>query len=331
MNKAISTILLVGLLFSSTTALAFEQNFYSYSESGAVDSINKQADEIDTLLPQSYIFTRGFQLQRVDDGGAEQVANDQNIDIIPLIHQQNFDRVLMSAILYIETIQKILVKSLIKEAQDQGYAGWQFDFENITPIEKDLYTEFVEYAAGEFDRADLELSVAVVPRQSEYREGVDDPDWSVAYDLEAIADVVDHVVLMAYDDPRSMGPAASVNYTRQTIQHALTKAPADKLSLGIPLYCWKWYVNDGYRKRGAISHPLTDEDFDESLGGIRGYSEVLESEWSLYRVNSGNLYLTWCDGPQGFAAKLNLIKEYNLRGFSAWAIGQEDDGIWQEL
>jgi spore germination protein YaaH len=37
------------------------------------------------------------------------------------------------------------------------------------------------------------------------------------------------------------------------------------------------------------------------------------------------------ENARSFAAKLALVREKRLRGFSAWVLGGEDPGIWDQL
>lgn len=321
---------IITLTFSSQ-ALAFEQNFYSFSQGTAANDLLTNADKIDTVLPQSYEFGRNLRLNRVADGGVHQAARDTDTKLIPLVYQQNFDQNLMTAILRIESLQKLMINQLIAEAKTQDYEGWQYDFENIATIDRDRYSDFVERSYKAFQDEGLEFSVAIVPRTADFRPGVDFEDYSSAYDLKAIAENSDYVTLMAYNDPNSVGPTASLPYVERVVDYALTKAPASKLSLGVPMYCSKWYVNDGYRFRNSISQRLTQEDVDESLFSIEKYNESLESEMYLYVVQSGNIYITWCDGAQGLAEKIDVVEENNLRGISAWSLGQEVPEVWSVL
>jgi len=333
MNKLTTYSLLAALLFLSTgsTTLAFQQDFYSFDAYNADENVARNAEKIDTVLPQSYVFGRNLRLERISDGGVHEAAEENDVKIIPLVHQTDFDRTLMSVILNIPKLQDLLIAQLVSEADKQNYDGWQYDFENIAPGDKDLYTKFVERSAEKFDKADLEFSVAIVPRQADYREGIDDPNWSVGYDLEKIAKVADYVTLMAYDDPLSVGPTASLPFAKKTVEYALTKAPAEKISLGIPLYCWKWQLNNGYQRKNSITQPLNEEDQEEALLSIKKYNETLESEFWIFIPQSRNVLMTWCDGERGFDKKIDLVEEYNLRGFSAWAIGQETPKIWSRL
>ena len=332
LTTIITALGLAAILAIPTVADAFQQDFYSFDAYNAQQNVRDNADKIDTVLPQSYVFGKNLRLTRNSDGSVHQAAEDNDVKIIPLVYQTDFDRVLMSVILNIPKIQDIMITQMILEAESQNYDGWQYDFENIAPGDKDLYTDFVRRSAEAFDDADLEFSVAIVPRQNDYIPGVSDPNWSVAYDLEEIAKVADYVTLMAYDDPLSVGPTASLPFAKKTIEYALTKAPAEKLSLGVPLYCWKWQLNDGpYRRKNSITQPLNQEDQDEALISIKKYNQTLESEMYIFIPQSRNVLMTWCDGEQGFEKKLDLVEEYDLRGISAWAIGQETEDIWQHL
>lgn len=331
MSSGIAVIAILASTAFAHKASAFEQNFYYYNTSSGMESLVNNPNKIDTLLPQNYELGRNLQLIKVDDRGAVKFAQDNDIKVIPLVHQQNWDRAFMSVILNIPKLQNIYIAQMISEAKRQNFDGWHYDFENIAPGDKDLYSKFVERSSKRFKEEGLEFSVAIIPRQSDYREGIDDPNWSVAYDLEEIAKHVDYVTLMAYDDPMSVGPSASLPFTKRTVDYALTKTTPDKLSLGIPLYCWKWQLNGGYKRTKALGQELTKEDAEEAIIDIKGHSESLSSDWYLYLTQSGTVFQTWCDGIDGFQDKVDYAKQKGLRGYTAWAIGQEDKDLWKNI
>src|SRR5690606_11845746 len=128
-----------------------------------------------------------------------------------------FSRALISKILRDEDAQDDIIEALIEEARDEDYAGWQFDFENMAPGDRDLFTRFIERAAEEFDDADLELSVAVVPRISPYNPNAVVQDLSAAYDYEKLAREADYLVAMAYNDPLSLGPSGSLIHQKAVV------------------------------------------------------------------------------------------------------------------
>ena len=48
---------------------------------------------------------------------------------------------------------------------------------------------------------------------------------------------------MSYDDPQSYGPVASLPYLDKVLKYMNTQVPANKVSLGVPAYCWLWSEN----------------------------------------------------------------------------------------
>ena len=50
-----------------------------------------------------------------------------------------------------------------------------------------------------------------------------------------------------------------------------------------------------------------------------------------YYANGGTYEWLFLENARSFEAKLRLMQEKKLRGFSAWVLGLEDDEIWQKL
>jgi spore germination protein YaaH len=175
----------------------------------------------------------------------------------------------------------------------------------------------------------LSFSVAVVPRTTPYDPNSNNQDWSSGYDFKELAKHSDFISIMSYDDPRSVGPVASLPYTKKILDYMKTLIPAEKISLGIPLYCWKW-SNDTNARVGSLTHKLALKEYGKGKNKDKGYDEDLGSQWYSYTLK-GTQYTTWCESEESIQAKLDLIEEEGLRGFSAWAIGQEPTWLWRVL
>lgn len=330
MKNIFTALILVSLLFP-TTSLAQVVQGYFYNNGTGDKSFRTNYRYTDVVSPQVYYIDYDFELKKTDDKGIIKRANNKKVKVVPLIFQQDFSRTLMSEILADEDIQDNIIEDLIAEASDEDYAGWQFDFEYIASADRDAYTKFVEKAGEEFKKDDLEFSVAVIPRITPYNPEAISKDLTAAYDYEKLAEAADYLVAMAYNDPNSFGPTGSLPYQQAVLDFMTTLVPKNKLQLGVALYCSKWRLTDGYKQFGELSHDDVEDDIDKSQLLLQGYMKSLESEYSAYIVPSGNAYLTWCDGPAGFEAKLKLVDKYNLRGISMWALGQENKDIWDLL
>jgi spore germination protein YaaH len=47
--------------------------------------------------------------------------------------------------------------------------------------------------------------------------------------------------------------------------------------------------------------------------------------------NGGLFEYIFFEDARSFRAKVDLIKKYKLRGFSAWVLGNEDPKVWEVL
>lgn len=307
-----------------------ENIFYYFPNTNGYTSLKENYRDIDIFAPQIYTVGYDLKLGDAESEDALEFARKKRMDVMPLVVQSNFNKALMTRLLSDTKAQEELIDNLIKEAKDRKFIGWQFDFENINYLDRDAYVDFVERASKEFKKKRLDFSVAVIPSTVPFDPYALTQDWSSGYDIEAIGEHVDFISLMSYDDPRSVGPVSSVLYLDKVINETLEKIDADKISLGIPMYCWQWEFGNP-KKIANVSYPIsagTVEKYKNTFS-LSLYSDLHEAEIFIFLKDKLNII--WCDNVQSLEAKLEIIDDYGLRGFSAWALGQEDARIWKEL
>ncbi|HXE32063.1 MAG TPA: glycosyl hydrolase family 18 protein, partial [Terriglobales bacterium] len=207
------------------------------------------------------------------------------------------------------------------------------------------FSRFVTEAAGALHRHGRLLSVAVGARTTDDPTTYTYRTFSGVYDYRALSGAADFLSVMAYPESDSShpGPLASVPWVEQVIQHVLLQVPADKFSLGLPTYQTDWserrvrvtlreriagkikrvfhYIYKLIHHNGAVVHPDGEE--------LR-WDPVLQSSYHI-EGEGHSRHITWVEDERSFAAKLKLVAQYHLRGFSVWRIGLEDPHIWTEL
>lgn len=324
----------VGTLFPvfAMAKTGSENIFYYYPNIEGYQSVEEHYRDIDILAPQIYTVGHDLELGEAESEDILDLAEDKNIDVMPLVVNADFSKHLMSRILQDEDAQDDIIDDLIDEAQDRDFIGWQFDFENINHLERDLYTDFVEKAYEEFQDEDLILSVAVIPGTAAY-----DPDgiidWSSGYNIPDLADHSDFISVMSYDDPRSTGPVSSMTYLQNVMDHLLQDTPHEKISLGIPFYCWQYEVGNP-KKIANVTYEIsanTQEKYKDNGAGSIYLGGSYQTEFFAFIKDTGKINYIFCDNVQSLKAKQEFINDNELRGFSAWALGQEDERIWEEL
>jgi len=309
-----------------------ENIFYYYPNTEGYQSVKDNYRDIDILAPQLYHIDHNLKLSGPKSNDILELAEDKRIDVMPLVFNEDFSKHLMSRILNDEDAQEDMIDDMVDEADDRDFIGWQFDFENLDHKERDLYTDFVKRAYKEFKKHDLILSVAVIPGTADY-----DPngitDWSSGYDIGDLAKNSDFISVMSYDDPRSSGPVSSMAYLDKVLKQVLKDTPREKISLGIPFYCWQYELGNP-KKIANVTYEIsanTQTKYRQNGVGSIYLGGDYQTELFAFIKDTGKLNYIFCDNVKSLKAKQELIKDNNLRGFSAWAIGQEDERIWDEL
>jgi spore germination protein YaaH len=154
-------------------------------------------------------------------------------------------------------------------------------------------------------------------------------NWTGAFDYARIGKAADFVSVMAYDDSKSFGPVASLVWVKQVVAYSLERIPAEKISLGIPFYFWS--MRDATGKRNHIgTYPAIAKLLKAKAYTKKGWSEEHGVSFVSY-VKGGKRLTAWYEDKRSFEKKLDVISTNNLRGFSAWALGQEDPKIWEVM
>ena len=336
MKKLLTLFVFTFFIPITPQAEASDNLFYYFANTYGFESLKDNYRDIDIFAPQ--VYEMDFAYDILEPGEEDQkvldYARKKRMDVMPLVYNTGFSMQLMTYFLADEDAQEKVLDQLVDIADDEDYIGWQFDFENISHTDREAYTEFVEKAAKVFKKERLEFSVAVVPRSRDYDPDDRYQDWSAPYEYAKIAEVVDFMTLMTYDDEAAKGPVASLPFIDRILDYMIEEEDIDpeKISLGVPAYCWQWELGAEKKDRSHIYNRVVEKYEASDPFHIRIYLEELGSEAFFYIDEvEQKPYLTWCDNYQGFRIKDKIVKDRDLHGMSVWALGQEDERIWDEL
>lgn len=311
----------------------YQNLFYYTNNQYAMKSLVTYAKKIDILAPQSYTVMEDGTVKGTIDEDLKVIVVQEKIRLMPLVVNAHFSQTLMHTILTTSTIQDSIIAYLVTEGVAQKYYGWQFDFEHLMHTDRDLYTAFVAKASSAFRANGLAFSIAVSPRHSD--NPTDYPDgsfenWSGGFDYAKLAEYVDFISLMTYDEPNSRTAVASLPWQKKVLTYMQSqKIPMSKLSLGIPNYYWGWDTT--HDKRVQIG------GYKRLLGVMKKYPKGYKG-WSdkksvpYYTYKKGKIsYTLWYENVHSFTIKFALVKKYHMHGFSLWVLGLEDERMWKLL
>ena len=347
MLKKLATIILIysfsfsllptGTLFAATTTSSLERLLYYTDTSSGYKSLVKNAKKIDILCPQAYVFDAPGALKGgVSDRVLKIVKAHPTMKLMPLVENRWFDQDIAHTLLTTPSIQDSLIASLVAEAKTNGYWGWQVDIEHMDASDRSLFTAFIQKAYTALHAAGFEFSVSVVAKVSDNPADFSQKswnEWAGAFDYAPLSQSADFLSVMLYDQDNSVGPASTLPWYQKVLSYATSIIPKEKLSVGIPFYAWEWIPGDTKKTASHTYQYVLDQIKKKSVESMI-FNDVLGTGIMSYKVKVGGhkeSRVLWYENVQSFSLKIDLLKKADVRGFSAWAMGQEDQRDWTLL
>lgn len=321
-----------------------ERLFYYVDREASFESLVRHIDQIDVLGPQVYMVDSLGIVWGSLDRRVRELAARHKVRVMPLVVNEGFNQPALRRLLADSAARHRAVKSLLALCEDNRYWGIQFDIEALNLQDRDLFTLWYREAAAALHPRGYKLSVAVVHRLTEgagpsgYHRFLQE-SWRAGYDLGELARIGDFVSLMTYDQHTRRtppGPGAGLPWMRDALAYALKYVPPEKLSVGIPIYGGHWFTraDPSYEERARSTEQTVSWRWGSGLveraGGTMQWDEREQVPFAHFE-NGGTWEWVFLENARSFTAKLALVREYKLRGFSSWALGTEDEKIWDVL
>ena len=244
-----------------------------------------------------------------------------NMLVVTNQEEGQFSKELAHIILTNEAISTKLLDNIIATANRLGFKDIHFDFEFISPDDREAYNQFLRKARNRLNPLGFMLSTALAPKTSAEQVGA----WYTAHDYAAQGRIVDFVVLMTYEwgytysTPQAVSPIGPVT---QVVRYALTEMPAGKIMLGQNLYGYDWRAP--FRYGGEAAKALSPQQaiaLAKRENVSIQYDYNAQAPFFRYVDNEGRQHEVWFEDARSIQAKFNLIKQFNLRGISYWKLG----------
>ena len=229
-----------------------------------------------------------------------------------------------------------LIEDLVTAINDYNLDGVNVDLENLDSKDKNSLTEFMRLLREALP-SDKTLSIAVAPNPKRLTT-----TWVAAYDYKALAEYVDYMVVMTYDEHcygGAAGPVAGINFVEESIKVILEEVSRDKIVMGIPLYGRFWQEGEDMGGEAIVianvpriikKYRLVPRySLEEQTPYVK--LEVDQDETGPYingRELGPGVYNIWYENENSIKAKLALVNKYNLLGAGLWALDNEDADFW---
>src|SRR5229473_5168657 len=134
--------------------------FYLTRDPKSVRSFLAHADTIDILVPAWYSVDANGLVSGGPNPLVLETARQRHVPIMPIVvnagfSQEDFHKLVMNRAAY-----ETMASRLMAACKENGYVGFQFDFENILWTDRSALSSMVADVASEFHSAKLQLTIA---------------------------------------------------------------------------------------------------------------------------------------------------------------------------
>ncbi|MFB5198592.1 LysM peptidoglycan-binding domain-containing protein [Neobacillus sp. KR4-4] len=317
------------------TKPAIEVNAYTYQPSaGAVQTLNEIGHLLTYFSPFAYLIA--------EDGTLNPVKNDEEMikaslskNVVPMMSVTNFTSTqagsnVAHTILATPEIRDKVLTNILQVMDSKGYKGVNIDFENVLPADREVYNQFLQLAVDRLHPKGYFVSTALAPKVGATQSGL----LYEAHDYEAHGRIADFVVLMTYEWGYRLGPPQAIspiNEMKRVVEYALSVMPADKIFLGFQIYARDWKIPHVKGQEAETFSPQEALRRAVKYGATIQYDATAQSPFFRYVDEKGQGHEVWFEDARSAQAKFNMVKDYNLRGISYWALGYPYPENWALL
>jgi spore germination protein len=332
------------IVSTASEAQGVERLFYYVDRADSYNSLTKHIDQITVVAPQVYVVDSLGIMWGTLDRRVSDLAKKHGVKVMPLFTNEGFQQAGLHKLLGDTAAQRRSIESMVAICKGNNYWGLQFDVENINIADRDRFTRWYKASADALHGVGCKVSVAVVHKTEDgagptaYGRFMQD-SWRGGYDIAALARAGDFISLMTYSEHTrrtTPGPVAGLPWTREAMEYFLRFVPPEQLSLGIPTYGGHWFTRgetSGTERAASTSESVSwswGSGMAERNSAAIQWDPVQQVPFASYMMGGINEWL-FLEDVRAFKAKLDLVKEKKLRGFSVWVLGPEDERIWDLL
>jgi spore germination protein len=255
--------------------------------------------------------------------------------VVPMMSVTNFTSThagsnVAHTILATPEIREKVLTNILQVMDSKGYKGVNIDFENVLPADRELYNQFLQQTVDRLHPKGYFVSTALAPKVGPTQAGL----LYEAHDYEAHGRIADFVVLMTYEWGYRLGPPQAIspiNEMRKVVEYALTVMPAEKIFLGFQIYARDWKLPHVQGQEAETFSPQEALKRAIKYGASIQYDTTAQSPFFRYVDEKGQGHEVWFEDARSAQAKFNMVKDYNLRGVSYWALGYPYPENWALL
>jgi spore germination protein YaaH len=213
-------------------------------------------------------------------------------------------------------VRRKLIADLLEAAKP--FDGLQIDFEGVPARDGEAFRSFLRELRNGLGK-DKMFTVALRARTRTIENDV--------YDYAKIKEIVDRILVMAYDEHWSgskPGSVASLDWCRMVANYAVKTIGQEKLIMGLPFYgrSWgSWSANRAYIystvQRIKAEQGVTDVQREKGI--------------PMFTYKSSVTATVYYEDDYSLSARMEMYRILGAQAIGFWRVGQESPTIWRYI
>jgi len=302
--------------------------FYVSWDENSRESLRDHVDQLDVVSPQWVALADSTgQVAITSDPQARAIiaSAKKPPSILPGVYNAKdsvWNGPMADAVLLNPTARRTLIATLVHEAQARGYAGYVFDFENMSAAGVSAYPGFIAQARAALRPTGREVWVTAP---------FDDQSWP----FRRLQQAADSVVLMAYDqhygggDP---GPTAGQDWFESTLALRMGQLDPAHTVLALGDYGYDWTLPQG--KLPGDAEAMTFNEATQTAhdsGAQAAMDEASLNPTFGYQDDAGRKHAVWFLDAATLYNQIKVGDGFRPMGYALWRMGGEDQQDWKLL
>lgn len=301
--------------------------FYNNWDENAFLSLRANVDKLDGIMPE-WLHLDGHEGNIGLDNERKQSVtrlwlqkHTKGFEIFPVLN--NYDvrsgtwkGDLIAKLLASDTAVETLVANIAHKLEKRRYQGIVIDFKRIPDRSVAPFLKFVQELKARLRKSDKSLFVAL-------------PAYERRFDMWTLADSVDKLVLLAYDqhwEQSAAGPLSAQGWFEAQLERAFRKVDGDKFIVAVGSYAIDWTHKENPTAE-RISVPAAWEILAESK--TRFWFEAKSLNGMFSYISSGDIaHSVWMLDGVTMHNQVASALAMEPAGLALWRLGTEEPTVW---
>jgi spore germination protein YaaH len=218
-----------------------------------------------------------------------------------------------AALMHDKAAAAALLDQIEAEGVREKAGGLVVDFEDLAPAAQSDLQAFLASAKERCRRHGWTLAVTAPPAN---------PDWN----LSAVGQSSDRVILMAYDEhwqTGQPGPIASDPWFASVVKRAMMQIGAGSTIVAVAAYAYDWPASG---PAAVLSIPQAEALAAQH--GVKPERDPASGAEHFAYTAGGVAHVVWMSEAAAARGQMGLARQAGAPAVALWRLGTEDPGVW---